>query len=168
MEKPRRCGAFRLALQENTDAGRVDPGADSAQPMKKLALLVILVAVAAFAPTAAASRTVRMTIVHFVQGCHVWGTNDSRALGPRRRVTLTRGSKIVIRDNCAMSFDFSQVAGPKLHLGDPRTYPGTTRTIVFRKAGLYRLKVKNVETSEEQGLETLGPDNTLVLTVRVR
>jgi hypothetical protein len=136
--------------------------------MRKLALIAILAAVAAIAPAAAASQTVRMTIVHFAQGCHVWGTNDSQPLGPTRRISLPRGSKLVIRDNCPMSFDFTQVAGPKLHLGNPRTYPGTTRTIVFRRAGLYRLKAKNVETSEEQGLETLGPDNVLVLTVRVK
>jgi len=136
--------------------------------MKKLAVTVILTAVAFIAPVAAASPTVRLTIMHFVQGCHVWGTNDSKPLGPRHTVKLTRGSKLVIRDNCPMSFDFSQVAGPKLNLGNPRTYPGTTRTFVFRKIGLYRLKAVNVETSEQQGLQTLGPDNTLVLTVRVR
>ena len=45
---------------------------------------------------------------------------------------------------------------------------GARRTIVFRRVGLYRLKVVNVETSEEQGLQTLGPDNTLVLIVRVK
>jgi hypothetical protein len=135
--------------------------------MKKLALLALLTAVVAIAPAAAASPTVRMTIIHVVQGCHVWGTNDSRQLGAKRKISLVRGAKLVIRDNCAMSFDFSQVAGPKLKLGDPRTYPGTTRTIVFRKVGLYRLKAKNVESSADMGLQTLGPDNTLVLTVRV-
>lgn len=96
------------------------------------------------------------------------GHERLRPLGPRRRISVVRGSKLVIRDNCPMSFDFRQVAGPKLRLGNPRTYPGTTRTIVFRKAGLYRFKAKNVETSEQMGLQTLGPDNTLVLTVRVR
>ena len=136
--------------------------------MKKLALIVILATVAAIAPAAAASPTVRMTIMHFFQGCHVWGTNLGQPLGATRRISLTHGSKIVIRDNCPMSFDFSQVAGPKLALGNPRTYPGTTRTIVFRRVGLYRLKVVNVETSEEMGLETLGPDNKLVLIVRVK
>ena len=135
--------------------------------MRKLAVIVILAAVAALAPAAVASPTVRMTIVHFMRGCHVWGTNDGRPLGRTRRISLTRGSKLVIRDNCPMSFDFRQVAGPKLALGNPRTYPGTTRTIVFRKAGLYRFKAVNVETSEQMGLQTLGPDNTLVLTVRV-
>lgn len=135
--------------------------------MKKFALIAILAAIAVVTPAAAASPTVRMTIMHFVQGCHVWGTADSKPLGRTHTIRLTRGSKLVIRDNCPMSFDFRQVAGPKLALGNPRTYPGTTRTIVFRRAGLYRLKAVNVETSEQQGLQTLGPDNTLILKVRV-
>jgi len=136
--------------------------------VKKLALIGILVATAVIAPAAVASPTVRMTIMHVVEACHVWGTNDSQPLGPKRRISLHRGSKLVIRDNCTMSFDFSQVAGPRLNLGPARTYPGTTRTIVFRKAGLYRIKGKNVESAADMGLQTLGPDNTLVLTVRVR
>jgi hypothetical protein len=136
--------------------------------MRKLALWAVLLAAAVFAPAAAASPAVRLTIVHFVQGCHVWGTADGQALGPARTIALKKGSKLEIRVNCPMSFTFTQVAGPKLALGDPRTYPGTARTIVFRRAGLYRIKAVNVETSEQQGLQTLGPDNTLVLTVRVR
>ena len=120
------------------------------------------------APAAVASPTVRLTIVHFFRGCHVWATNDAQPLGPTWKITLKPGSKLVIRDNCPMSFNFSQVAGPKLALGGPRIYHGTARTIVFRKAGLYRLKAVNVESSADMGLETLGPDNTLVLTVRVR
>ena len=135
--------------------------------MKKLAFLAVMTVVLAIAPAASASPTVRLTILHVLQGCHVWATNDSKALGAKRRITLPRGGKIVIRDNCTMEFDFSQVAGPKLDLGDTRTYPGTTRTIVFRKVGLYRLKAKNVESSTDMGLQTLGPDNTLVLIVRV-
>jgi len=136
--------------------------------MKRLALILILSAVAVLTPAAVASPTIRLTIMHFFQGCHVWGTNDSQALGPSRSITVTRGTKVVIRINCPMSFDFSQVSGPKLNLGDPRTYPGTTRTIVFRKPGLYRLKAVNVETSADMGLQTLGPDNTLTLTVRAK
>jgi hypothetical protein len=136
--------------------------------MRKLALLLVVAAAAAFAPAAIASPTIRLTIVHFVQGCHVWGTADGQALGPTRTIALKRGSKLEIRVNCPMSFRFTQVAGPKLALGDPRTYAGTARTIVFRRAGVYRITAVNVETSEQQGLQTLGPDNTLVLTVRVR
>jgi hypothetical protein len=47
------------------------------------------------------------------------------------------------------------------------THTGTTRTIVFAKPGLYRLRAVNVESSADAGLQTLGPDNVLVLAVRV-
>ncbi|MBM2822391.1 MAG: hypothetical protein HW413_1137 [Thermoleophilia bacterium] len=67
-----------------------------------------------------------------------------------------------------MDFELRQTAGPKLALGGSRLYTGTTRTLVFRKAGLYKLVAKNVQTSDEIGLETLGEDNFLRLTVRVR
>ena len=67
-----------------------------------------------------------------------------------------------------MDFDLQQTAGPKLTLGGPRLYAGTTRTLVFRKPGVYKLVAKNVQTSDEAGLETLGEDNSLRLTVRVR
>ena len=67
-----------------------------------------------------------------------------------------------------MDFDLTQTAGPKLALGGSRLYTGTTRTLVFRKAGLYKLVAKNVQTSDEIGLETLGEDNSLRLIVRVR
>jgi hypothetical protein len=116
------------------------------------------------APAVAASPTVRLAIVHFVSGCHVWSLTNK----PSATLTVKAGTRVVIRPNCPMDFDFAQTAGPKLALGDPRTYAGTVRTIVFRKPGVYRLVVHNVQTSTEQGLQTLGADNTLTLTVRVR
>jgi hypothetical protein len=103
-----------------------------------------------------------------VQGCHVWGTADGQPTGPNRTIVVKRGTRLEIRINCPMSFDFTQLSGPKLALGDARTYPGTARTIRFVRTGVYRLQAVNVESSEQQGLQTLGPDNTLVLTVRVR
>jgi hypothetical protein len=52
---------------------------------------------------------------------------------------------------------------------DPsRWQTGTSHTITFAKRGLYKLKAVNVQSSEEMNLQTLGPDNALVLTVRVR
>jgi len=41
------------------------------------------------------------------------------------------------------------------------------RTLVFAKRGLYKLQATNVESSEQMGMTTLGPDNVLVLTVQV-
>jgi hypothetical protein len=114
------------------------------------------------------SHTVRLAIVHVVQGCHVWGTVDSQPLGPTRTIVVKRGTRLQIRVSCPMDFSFRQTAGPRLALGDPVTHTGTVRTIVFRKRGLYRLRAVSLQTSEEMGLQTLGPDNVLKLTVRVR
>jgi len=102
-----------------------------------------------------------------VRGCHVWALR-SKQLGPAARVRLKPGTKVKLRVNCPMDFDLVQVAGPKLSLGGRRFYTGSTRVIVFKKAGLYKLVATNVQTSEEVGLQTLGPDNGLRLTIRVR
>jgi hypothetical protein len=137
--------------------------------MRKLGLcLCVSVALVAIPSAAAVSPTVRLTIIHVLRGCHVWGTADSRPLGASRTVQLRRGGRIEIRVNCPMSFDVTQLAGPKLELGGSRWEPGTAHTLVFSKAGLYRLKAVNVQTPEERGLETIGPVNVPVLTVRVR
>ena len=116
---------------------------------------------------AAASSTVRLTIVHVVEGCHVWGDVNGQPLGPSRTLKVKRGTAVSIRINCPMSFDFVQLAGPKLALGASLTHAGTVRTVVFAKRGVYKLQATNVESSEQMGMTTLGPDNTLVLTVRV-
>lgn len=116
---------------------------------------------------AAVSPAVRLAIVHVARGCHAWAS-ATKTFGPTRTVTVARGTRLVIRVSCPMDFVFAQTAGPKLKLGAPRTYAGTTRTIVFARAGTYKLRATNVQSSEEQGLVTLGPDNVLTLTVRVK
>ena len=127
--------------------------------MKLLALVLTVFAVAA------PSKTVRLTIIHTVRGCHVW--QSSHDLGPAGTVTLARGGKIVIRVSCPMNFSLTQTRGPRLALGDPTLVTGTSRTITFPKRGVYVLRAVNLQSSAEMGLQTLGPDNTLTLTVRV-
>jgi hypothetical protein len=133
-------------------------------------LLGLLVAALSFggpAVASASSPTVRLLIVHVVHNCHVWSTS-TKALGPSARLKVPRGGRVVIRANCPMDFDFRQTQGPRLALGNPRTYAGGVRTLTFRKAGVYRLTVTNVQTPEERGLVTLGEANTLSLTVVVK
>lgn len=117
---------------------------------------------------AALSVAASLSIVHVAQGCHVWGTADSVALGPAKTLVVKHGSAVKIRVNCSMDFRFAQVAGPKVALGDALTHAGTVRTILFPKAGVYRFRAVNVESSADMGLQTLGPDNVLVLTVRAK
>ncbi len=136
--------------------------------MWKLLLCVVLGAFLVAAPAAVASPTVRLTIIHVMRGCHVWGTVDSTPLGASRTIRVTRGTRLQIRDNCPMAFDVVQIAGRKLALGPSRWQPGTAHTLVFLNRGVFKLQAKNVQSSEEMGLATLGPDNTLVLTISVR
>jgi hypothetical protein len=84
------------------------------------------------------------------------------------RIDVKAGTRLKLRIDCPMDFDLTQVAGPKLALGDRRFYTGSMRVIVFRKVGVYKLVAKNVQTSDEVGLETLGEDNVSRLTIRVR
>ena len=131
-----------------------------------LALSTIVMLVGALAGGAAASPTVRLVIAHVVEHCHVWKTS-TKMLGTSTRIIVRTGTRVVIRSDCPMDFDFKQTKGAPLALGDPRTYAGSNRVIVFRKAGLYRLTATNVQTPEERGLVTLGDTNTLTLTVVV-
>ena len=133
--------------------------------MRKL-LLVALAGLAFSAGPAGAAPTVGLTILHVVANCHVWATAALKELGPNAAITVTHGTRVAIRPNCPMDFDFAQLKGPKLALGDPRTYRGSARTLVFAKRGTYVLRVVNVQTPEEAGLQVLGEPNVLTLTVR--
>ena len=127
--------------------------------MKLLALVGAVFAVAT------PSKTVQLAIVHTVSGCHIWQTAHSH--GPAVALKLTPGDKITLRISCPMDFQLVQVKGPRVVLGDPTLHTGTQRTIVFRKAGVYVLQARNIQSSADMGLQTLGPDNALRLTVTV-
>ena len=136
--------------------------------MRRLLLgIVVALAVAGVVvgAAAAASPTVRMAIVHTVRGCHVWKT--TKVLEETTLMTVKARTKVEVRASCPMDFDLAQLRGPAL-AGLSRLQAGTTRTLVFRKRGTYVLRATNVQTSEELGLQTLGPDHVLTLTVVVR
>jgi hypothetical protein len=127
--------------------------------MKLLALAAAAIALGA------PSKTVRLAIIHTVHGCHAW--QSTRSLGAATTVKLPVGGRLVLRVNCPMDFDLSQVSGPRLALGDRTFHTGTTRTIAFPRRGTYVLRAVNLQTSDDLGLETLGADEALRLTVRV-
>jgi hypothetical protein len=131
-----------------------------------LATAATVLSLAAPAGGAVAVPTVRLVIAHVVANCHVWRTTK-KMLGPSTKITVTRGTRLVLRSDCPMDFDLAQTKGPRLALGDPRMYTGTSRTITFRKVGIYRLTATNVQTPEERGLTTFGDPNKLTLTVVV-
>lgn len=144
--------------------------------MKRRLAVVIVASIALFAASpggsAVGAATVRLVISHVLENCHVWTTAKPlgavKNLGPKTKIVVHRGTRVVIRPDCPMDFDFKQTSGPRLALGGPRTYAGTSRTIVFAKVGVYRLTATNVQTPEERGLTTLGTPNVLYLTVVVK
>lgn len=138
--------------------------------MRRLALILLAAVALVAAPggaAVAASPTLRAAIVHTLRGCHVWSI-AGKPPAPAVAVTVKRGTRLAIRVSCPMDFDVAKVRGPALALGPARFYAGTTRTIVFRRPGTYRLRARNVQSSEQAGLQTLGPDNVPTLTVVVR
>lgn len=130
--------------------------------MRTLALALLVGAFAVGQASASRPPTV-LEIKHFFRGCHVFSKNDQ----PTISVKLRRGDRVQIVDHDVMDFDVTQLAGPRVAVGDPRLRRSDVRMLVFRRAGLYRFEARNVQTSEELGLQTLGPDHTLRITVRV-
>jgi hypothetical protein len=108
---------------------------------------------------------VQLAIVHTVSGCHIWQT--AHAHGPATALKLKKGDRITLHVTCPMDFQLVQMKGPRLALGDPTLHTGTQRTIVFAKRGVYVLRATNVQSSADMGLQTLGADNALRLTVTV-
>jgi hypothetical protein len=99
-----------------------------------------------------------LSLIHVMNGCHVWGTADGRPLGAARTIHVKPGGRVQIRITCPMDFD---VRGE-------RWMSGTMHTLTFRHRGVFHFTFTNVQTPEERGLETLGPTNTPKLTVVVR
>lgn len=134
--------------------------------MKRL-LLVVAVALV-LSPAALASPTVRLSLIHVMQGCHVWGDGDGQVLGAAKTLRLRPGTRVSVRIGCPMDFDIAQTAGPRIPMSETRWHTGTTHVLVFAKKGTYRLTATNVQTPEEVGLETMGVVNVDRLTVVVR
>ena len=131
-------------------------------------LLVLAGFALVLAPAALASPTVRLTLIHVMQGCHVWGDADGAPLGAAKTLKVKPGTRVSVRITCPMDFDVAQTAGPKLRLAETRWHTGTTHVLVFAKKGTYRFTATNVQTPEEVGLETIGAVNVDRLTVVVR
>jgi hypothetical protein len=151
-------------LRENTDFLSAVAVYRRSVTTRRLLVAILGVCAITLAPPAVASPTVRLSILHVVRGCHVWSTTSA----PAAKITVKIRTRLEIRASCPMDFDIVQTVGPRLPLGNRRLYAGTTRILVFRKRGVYKLTARNVQSSEQMGLQTLGPDNVLTLTVVVK
>jgi hypothetical protein len=132
-------------------------------------LALSALAALALASAAPARGTTTITISHQMRGCHVWSVN-SGPLRPTLSVVVTAGTTLRFINNDVMPHKLIQAGGPKLRL----THPGmnkvaSTSTIKLTHKGVYRFTTKAGEDYKWAGsMKTVGEDNVLHLTVRVK
>jgi plastocyanin len=130
-----------------------------------------LAALSALAVTAAApaSGTGTIAIRHQMRGCHAWSFN-SGPFKPLLSVTVKAGTVLRFRNNDVMSHKLVQAAGPKMLLVHPKmSKVASSATVKLTQKGLYRFTTKPGEDYAWAGtMKTIGADNVLRLTVRVK
>ncbi len=135
--------------------------------MKKLLLTLLAVAIGAFIvanAVAAGAATKRVTITHVQKGCHVWSVGAAQTAS--LRLTLHRGDRLTVVNQDLDMHKLVQVSGPQTKAG-PFMMMNQRVSIRFAKAGLYRFHTRVADMRGMPEAKTTGPDNKLVLTVRV-
>ena len=121
-----------------------------------------LVASSAFAQAPRATLTIR----HQVRGCHTWSFNNG-AYKASLKVSVARGTTVLVTDNDMMPHKLIQLAGPAVKLsGAAMNHMSATARLTFLKKGTYRFGTKPGE-DYMKGIKTIGADNVLRLTITV-
>ena len=108
--------------------------------------------------------TKRVAIVHVQRGCHVWSVGATRT--ESLRVSLNVGDKLTVLNQDVDMHKLVRVSGPRINTG---AFMMTSQrvTLRFAKVGVYRFHTRVADMRGMPEMETIGPDNRLVLTVRV-
>ena len=133
--------------------------------------VLALAALSALAVTSAApaNSTATVTIRHQMRGCHSWSFN-SGPFKASQSVTVKVGTVLKFTNNDVMPHKLVQAAGPKMRLAHPNMIKMTSSaTVKLTQKGLYRFKTRAGEDYAWAGsMKTVGEDNVLRLTVRVK
>ncbi len=139
------------------------------QRIRGAALALAALAALAVTSAAPAGGTGTVSIRHQMHGCHSWSFNS----GPFKSslsVSLKTGTVLRITNNDVMPHKLVQTAGPRVRL----THPGMSKmaasaTVKLTQKGVYRFTTKAGEDYAWAGsIKTMGEDNVLHLTVRVK
>ena len=114
------------------------------------------------AQTAVASQ--KLTILHVQRGCHVW--SDGTAQTPMLQLSMKTGQMLQILNQDVDMHRMVELAGPGMMLGGPMK-TGQSESLTFTKPGMYRFDTKSSAMMGMPEAATIGPDNTLRLTVVV-
>jgi plastocyanin len=130
-----------------------------------------LAALAALAVTSAAPAggTGTMTIRHQMRGCHAWSFN-SGPFKASQSVSVKAGTVLRFTNNDVMPHKLIQAAGPKMRLSHPNmSKMASSATVKLTQKGVYRFTTKPGSDYASAGvMKTVGADNVLNLTVRVK
>ncbi len=135
--------------------------------MKKLLVTLLAVAAGAFIVAnagATGAATKRVAIVHVQKGCHVWslGATNTASLS----LSLHQGDRLAVVNQDLDMHKLVQVAGPPTNAG-AFMMMNQRVSLRFTKVGLYRFHTRVADMRGMPEAKTIGPDNKLVLTVRV-
>ena len=148
-----------------------------------LAFMLVAIGSTASAVAAAAPQTASVTIRHQLRGCHSWSVNGG-PFAASHSMTLARGGTIRFTNNDLMPHTLIRVSGPSVRMRNGGTmtmkmgmhgmaapgvmnHMGATTTAFFTRAGTYVFKTRAGE-DYMAGMRTVGEDNVLRLTVKVR
>jgi plastocyanin len=130
-----------------------------------------LAALATLAVTAAAPAggTGTIAIRHQMRGCHSWSFN-SGPFKPSLSVSVRAGTVLRFTNNDVMPHKLVQAAGPKMRLSHPNmSKMASSASVKLTQKGVYRFTTKpGGDYSWAGTMKTVGEDNVLRLTVRVR
>ena len=104
-----------------------------------------------------------LNIVHVERGCHVWSNGTKSAT---MQMMLAAGGTLRITDEDVDPHKLIQIAGPRVMLGKAMM-TGDVAQISFPTKGVYKFTTKTLEMPGMAEVETIGPDNHLMLTVNV-
>lgn len=114
--------------------------------------------------TQAALASQKLTILHVQRGCHVW--SDGTAQTPMLQLNMKPGRMLEILNQDVDMHRVVELSGPMMMLGGPMK-TGASESLTFAKPGTYRFGTKSSEMEGMPAAATIGPDNTLRLTVVV-
>jgi plastocyanin len=119
--------------------------------------------------TASAAGTTTITISHQMKGCHMWQLGNGNPQ-VNLSVAVKAGTVLRIVNNDIMPHRLIQQTGPKLTLTRPNMNRMSASTSVkLAHAGVYRFTTKAGEDyAWMKSMKTIGEDNVLHITVRVK
>jgi plastocyanin len=130
-----------------------------------------LAALSALAVTSAAPAGggATITIRHQTRGCHSWSVN-SGPFKASQSLSVKAGTVLRFTNNDVMPHKLIQAAGPKMRLTHANMLKvGSSATVKLTQKGVYRFTTRAGEDyAWASSMKTVGEDNVLKLTVRVK